>query len=160
MSKAICLATYPISTLDPRGEIACAMALRQLELEDYYASTDCSLFLCAPVASTTDFSEFQSQEEKSFLKSQKTYSFDVLKALTHPVLAALSKLGLQGEMRYWSKNLDLKIQVEESFAESDNDLIFALNLFERQLLVYEFVERHQERKQKSSQEFWLKNQAW
>ncbi len=159
MTQAICLATYPISALDPRGEIACAMALRQLELEDYYGPADCSLFLCAPAETTTDFSEFQSQEEKNYLRAQKTYSLDVLKALTHPILAALSKVGLQGEIRYWSENLDLRLQVEESFAESDNDLIFALNLFDRQLVVYEFVKCHQERKLKYSQEFWLKNQV-
>lgn len=159
MTQAICLATYPLSALDPRGEVACALALRQLELDSYYGPQECSLFLCAPPAEVIDLSEFQSREENNFLKARKTYAPEVLKALTHPALAALSKVGLQGEIRYWSEQIDLAPQVEESLGECENALIFALNLFERKLAVYEFAERHQEREQKCSQEFWLKNQV-
>lgn len=159
MTQAICLATYHLSVLDPQGEVACALALRQLDLDSYYSSHECSLFLCAPPIELTDLSEFQSREEKSFLKSRETFTSEALKALIHPVVAVLSRLGLKGEIRYWSKQVDLELQARESFGEYENAVIFALNLFEQKLVVYEFAERHYEREQKCSQEFWLKNQA-
>lgn len=159
MTQALCLATYSLSALDPRGEVACVLAIRQLGLDLYYSSHDFSLFLIAPRPEGGDLSEFESHEEKSLLKSKVTYSFDAIKALTHPVLAVLSKAGLQGEMRYWSQEININQVIEESFSEIENAVVFALDLYKRELSVYENLHMNQERILKNDYEGWLKNQV-
>ncbi len=138
MSQTYLLATYPISFLDSRGELACALALKQTQLQHFYQPENCAVFLCASrEVSGDDFQHFVSREEKCLLKPQTTYTPSVIKALTHPILGYLSNAGLRGPIKFWSEDFDINGEAMSSIANDENDLIFVFNFFSKELKIFE-----------------------